>query len=190
MTIKPMTSPGLYRAASRQFRPWKNGGGQTADILSYPIGAGFDDFDWRISTAIVAHSGPFSMFPGVDRVLTVLEGGTLSLSMGGKDFRLDPSSLPLAFAADLPVYARIGTESILDFNVMVRRPFHATVRRCAFALSPPAAPDEIARLGLLLADAAGLNRLDLVDLRVLHPAIQNTLADAPVLEVVISTSKA
>ena len=60
-----------YPASARQFRPWKNGGGETAEIAVSPAGAGFDDFDWRISTAIVAQSGPFSGFPGVDRVLTL-----------------------------------------------------------------------------------------------------------------------
>lgn len=59
-----MTAPGIYRTADRVFRPWKNGGGETAEILAFPAGAGFDDFSWRISTAIVAASGPFSAFPG------------------------------------------------------------------------------------------------------------------------------
>src|SRR5690606_386633 len=78
-----------YPASARQFRPWKNGGGETAEIAVSPAGAGFDDFDWRISTAIVAQSGPFSGFPGVDRVLTVIEGGAMELTVAGEARHLD-----------------------------------------------------------------------------------------------------
>ncbi len=65
----------IWRRAERVFTPWKNGGGRTAEILAMPEGAGLDGFDWRISTAEVAQSGPFSLFAGLDRWLTVLEGG-------------------------------------------------------------------------------------------------------------------
>lgn len=65
----------IYLASDRHFSPWKNGGGETAEILCHPQGAGFGDFNWRISTARVASSGPFSTFEGIDRILTVLEGG-------------------------------------------------------------------------------------------------------------------
>jgi uncharacterized protein len=54
--------------------PWKNGGGETAEIAVFPEGATLDDFDWRISMATVSADGPFSLFPGVDRTLSVLEG--------------------------------------------------------------------------------------------------------------------
>ena len=40
-----MTASGLYRRADRVFRPWKNGGGETAEILVAPPGADFEDFD-------------------------------------------------------------------------------------------------------------------------------------------------
>ena len=49
--------------------PWKNGGGETAEIAVSPPGAALDDFDWRLSMARVETDGPFSAFPGIDRTL-------------------------------------------------------------------------------------------------------------------------
>lgn len=143
----------VYPLRGRIFRPWKNGGGETAEILVSPPGAGFDDFDWRISTAIVAGDGPFSAFPGIDRVLTVIEGGTMHLSLPDQVHQLNAISPPLAFAGDLPCQATITGGPILDFNVMVRRPLRAEVTRGPLPHLPPDKP--LAYLALLFA---GLRR--------------------------------
>lgn len=180
-----MTAPGVYRRADRAFRPWKNGGGETAEIVVSPAGADFDAFDWRISTAIVAASGPFSVFPGVDRVLTVLEGGAMVLSFGGGEHRLDATSDPFAFPGEMPVAARLEGGSLLDFNVMARRPLQATVTRGPLAPGGRSA-NERARLALLLEDRAGLARLDLVDLATAAPSLIGSLAGARTLDVRIS----
>jgi environmental stress-induced protein Ves len=55
-------------------QPWKNGGGQTRELVCQPAGASLQDFDWRISVATIAASGPFSSYPGVDRSITLLAG--------------------------------------------------------------------------------------------------------------------
>ncbi|MFN9927385.1 MAG: HutD family protein, partial [Phenylobacterium sp.] len=60
----------LLRAADRLAVPWKNGGGITRELAVWPPGASFDDFVWRVSMAEVHQDGPFSSFPGVDRILT------------------------------------------------------------------------------------------------------------------------
>ena len=164
---------GVYPAADRIFRPWKNGGGTTAEILCWPEDAGFDDFTLRLSTARVEGSGPFSVFPGVDRVLTVIEGGTLVLLMDGKDHPLT-AQMPFAFSGDAHCLARVSAP-LLDFNVMTRRPLRAQVT---------AGPlDKAARFALLLAPAAGLQRLDLVDLAAVSPALVAALTGAPVIAV-------
>jgi environmental stress-induced protein Ves len=106
-----MTATGIFRLSQRVFRPWKNGGGETAEIAVSPPGADFENFEWRISTAIVAASGPFSIFPGVDRVLTVLEGGTMVLTVGAHENRLDAASEPFFFPGDLPAAARLEGEA-------------------------------------------------------------------------------
>ncbi|WP_226341163.1 HutD/Ves family protein [Gemmobacter serpentinus] len=180
-----MTGPvrtGIYPRAARQFRPWKNGGGETAEIVVSPPDAGFDTFDWRISTAIVATDGPFSTFPGVDRVLTVIDGGAMRLEVAGRVHLLDPDSPPFAFAGDQPCAAALTAGPILDFNVMVRRPLRATVTRGPLAL--PVA-NETVQLALLLQSGGGLARLDLVDLRACGPAQLEELTGLDALRVEI-----
>jgi environmental stress-induced protein Ves len=180
-----MTATGIFKRSDRVFRPWKNGGGETAEIAVSPLGADFENFDWRISTAVVAASGPFSAFPGVDRVLTVLEGGAMVLSVGEEKRRLDAVCEPFSFPGDVPAAALLEGGRLLDFNVMVRRPLRADVLR------GPLAPgrrgvDEHVRLALLLEDRAGLARFDLVNLAAAAPSLVATLAGAQVLDVCIS----
>lgn len=55
--------------------PWKNGGGVSREIAIHPPGSalGKGDFLWRVSSARIEQNGPFSLFPGCKRVLTMLE---------------------------------------------------------------------------------------------------------------------
>lgn len=107
--------------------PWKNGGGETVEIIVSPEDAGFDTFDWRISMAHVATSGPFSSFPQIDRNLTVIAGEGMSLAFdGGETVRLDQHSAPLDFPGDVAVDGILIDGPIEDLNVMTRR---GTVRQ-------------------------------------------------------------
>ncbi|MCL4066157.1 HutD family protein [Pseudomonas sp. GX19020] len=160
---------GIYPAEGRSFRPWKNGGGQTAEIAISPLSAGSETFIWRVSTAWVASDGPFSEFPGIDRVLTVIEGGPMVLSSPQGDHRLDETSPPFAFSGETPVSARLIGPALLDFNVMCRRPLQAEVSKGALPV------DHDFDLALLLAPAGGLQRLDLVDFTQ-RPDLISTLA--------------
>ncbi len=102
--------------------PWKNGLGETTEIAVYPPHASLTHFDWRISMARVTASAPFSLFPDIDRTLTVLEGGGLSLSIdGGAPVRLDTASPPFSFAGDAVTDVLLEGDNLLDFNVMTRR---------------------------------------------------------------------
>jgi hypothetical protein len=98
--------PAIHPAAARVLRPWKNGG-ETAEILAAPDGADLGSFHWRLSTARVERSGPFSLFPAVDRVLAVIEGGALRLEVGGTVLRVDADSEAVAFPGDVPCEARL-----------------------------------------------------------------------------------
>lgn len=167
---------GIYRAADRIFLPWKNGGGTTAEILCWPEGAGFDDFTLRLSTARVDTSGPFSSFPGVDRILTVLDGGNITLDIGTARHHLQPLE-PFAFAGDEPCQAIID-RPVLDFNVMLRRPMAARVE--VGSVNPSA------RFAVLLEPVAGLHRLDLVDLTQAPADLCTRLINARVLSVTLS----
>ena len=111
----------LLRRADLHAQPWKNGGGVTWEITAHPAGAGLADFDWRISMAEVASDGPFSVFPGIDRTLTLLEGAGIVLDFAGAPVTLDPRAPPLSFPGEAPVTGRPIDGPIIDLNVMTRR---------------------------------------------------------------------
>lgn len=152
-----------HPAATRHFTAWKNGGGETAEIVCQPEGAGFDDFQWRISTARVATSGPFSVFPGVARSLTVLESGPMVLRIdGGPEIVATPDTGPIAFRGDVSCQADLIGPPVLDLNVMTRSPFGAEVR-CASAPLPAGLPAPEARYLFALSDLPmlAMHHLDL-----------------------------
>ncbi len=103
--------------------PWKNGGGATRELACWPPGAGMDAFDWRVSVASVAASGPFSAYPGVDRQIMLLAGDGFHLQApgGALEQRLDQPWQPLAFAGELAVQCRLLGGASTDFNLMLRR---------------------------------------------------------------------
>ncbi|MFL5785350.1 MAG: HutD family protein [Bacteriovoracaceae bacterium] len=95
-------------------RPWKNGRGSTLELLKNPADSG-DDFLFRLSQADLNESGPFSHFPGIDRILVVTEG---------KEIKLNDVKLPLwqafSFRGEEDIHAEI-TSPGKDFNLMLRR---------------------------------------------------------------------
>lgn len=111
----------LLRAGDRQATPWKNGGGVTREIAAFPPGADLDTFDWRVSMASVIAGGPFSIFPGVERVLSVLEGELILIFEGGPTLKLTAETDPAAFAGDIAVVAQTPSGAVTDLNVMARR---------------------------------------------------------------------
>ncbi|MFJ6754862.1 HutD family protein [Streptomyces sp. NPDC091273] len=111
----------LLRAADRGATPWKNGGGVTREIAARPEGAGTGDFAWRVSLAEVAADGPFSSFPGVDRILTLAEGAGMDLAVAGVRHLVDERFAPRDFAGDEPTDCRLLDGPVVNFNVMYRR---------------------------------------------------------------------
>lgn len=120
---EPQTPPASHLPASeRVSRPWKNGGGETADVVLAPAGAGLEDFDWRISVARVGESGAFSLFPGVDRIMAILSGQGLRLAVtGGEAVELTPDAEPYRFPGDVDTDALLLGGPVTDLNVMTRR---------------------------------------------------------------------
>ena len=96
----------------------------TAELALSPRGASFErgDFDWRISAASVVEDGPFSLFPGFERVLVVTRGAGLVLTHGAvaKPFELDPL-VPHRFDGGVETRARLLADKVEDFNVICRR---------------------------------------------------------------------
>jgi environmental stress-induced protein Ves len=111
----------ILRANDRIAVPWKNGGGTTSEVAAYPEGAGFDDFGWRISIARIDRGGPFSVFPGIDRKLAMLEGRVTLTIEGQNVIALSPESPPAIFPGDVPTSAELIQSPASDLNVMTRR---------------------------------------------------------------------
>lgn len=102
--------------------PWKNGGGHTLQLAIAPEGADLSSFEWRISSADVDSSGPFSLFAGFDRSLAVLEGNGLMLELDSLHATiLTPDNKPLAFRGEQQVHAALFDGPIRDLNVITRR---------------------------------------------------------------------
>lgn len=104
--------------------PWKNGKGTTLELSVHPprVVEGLSDFDWRLSIARVVEDGPFSRFPGIERVIMILEGEAMTLQCG-KDAEartLRPLE-PLAFSGDALTQAQLPQGPVQDFNLMVKR---------------------------------------------------------------------
>ncbi len=111
----------LIQYASLRPAPWKNGGGSTTEIAVSPAGAGFDEFDWRVSLATISQSGPFSSFPGIDRSLALVDGDGVLLDFGDERFVLSPSEPLIEFDGEAAVHATVTGGLTTDFNVMSRR---------------------------------------------------------------------
>ena len=111
----------LIQYASLMPAPWKNGGGSTTEIAVSPPGAGFDDFDWRVSLATITQDGPFSVFPGIDRTLALVDGDGVLLDFGDERVVLSPSEPLIEFAGEDTVHATVTGANTTDFNVMTRR---------------------------------------------------------------------
>jgi len=112
----------LIPYASLEPAPWKNGGGSTIEIAVFPTAAAFDEFDWRISLATIAHDGPFSVFRDIDRTLALVEGPGVSLDIDGDArFVLNEESPIVEFPGEARVIASMLGAPTTDFNVMTRR---------------------------------------------------------------------
>ena len=138
-----------FSRAALPVTPWKNGGGTTQEIASWPQGAGLDSFGWRVSIATIAAAGLFSVFAGVDRSITLLEGDGVRLFThdGRIDHRLDVPHRPFAFSGDEAIDCTLLGGASNDFNVMTRRgQWRADVRVLDHALAIEPAPH-----GVLLA---------------------------------------
>ena len=91
------------------------------------------DFLWRLSIAEVAASGDFSLFPGYDRTITLIEGAGMRLA-----FEEAPEKAilkrfePFDFSGDWHCRCSLAAGPVRDFNLMVdRRPRRGQDRSAA-----------------------------------------------------------
>lgn len=101
---------------------WRNGGGQTRELLAWP-----DATDWklRISRADIEADGPFSAFAGVQRWFVVLSGKGVVLHLPAADghtlnHTLRPGHAPLHFDGGLAPGCSLIDGATQDLNLMAR----------------------------------------------------------------------
>jgi hypothetical protein len=98
-------------------QPWRNGGGQTRELLTWPGGG---DWRLRISLADIRNDGPFSAFPGVTRWFTVVQGGGVVLRFGTRTETLGAGSAPLRFEGAAAPGCTLIDGPTRDLNLMLR----------------------------------------------------------------------
>ena len=100
---------------------WKNGGGITQDILMLPKCANHNDFDIRLSTALIVGDSQFSSFSEIDRTITVLAGPQLCLNFPEGDYVEIEKFGSASFDSDRTPSPSSPGEPIKVLNVMTRR---------------------------------------------------------------------
>jgi environmental stress-induced protein Ves len=127
----------IIRYAELKAHPWRNGGGVTREVARHPRASSAQTalqtavqnavqktaqdtaWDWRVSIAEVSKAGPFSAFTGMDRVLTVIDGELLLLSVDGAEHPLEKYR-PFRFSGDAASAGALPTGDIRDLNVITR----------------------------------------------------------------------
>ncbi|MDQ0620663.1 HutD/Ves family protein [Arthrobacter globiformis] len=121
----------IIRFADLKPQPWRNGGGVTRELASHRGGASSDvaasgatssddgAWDWRVSIADVTSAGEYSPFPGMERVLTVVEGELLLLAVDGTEHPLERYR-PFRFAGGADSSSALPTGDVRNLNVIAR----------------------------------------------------------------------
>lgn len=111
----------IIRFADIHPEPWRNGGGVTRELASHPKVASAQDgaWDWRVSIADVSKAGDFSTFPGMERVITIIDGELLLLTVDGEEHPLEKYR-PFRFSGEAASSATLPTGDIRDLNVIAR----------------------------------------------------------------------
>ncbi|MFN0301420.1 MAG: HutD family protein [Burkholderiales bacterium] len=108
----------VIRCAGVRPQPWRNGGGQTRELLVWPSA---NEWRVRISVADVDTDGPFSAYPDVERWFAVVAGAGVDLAIDGTMHHMNPSSPPLCFDGGANIDCRLLNGPTRDLNLMVGR---------------------------------------------------------------------
>ncbi|MDE3321904.1 HutD/Ves family protein [Acinetobacter nosocomialis] len=105
----------LIRADQYTKMLWKNGAGFTLEIAR---SQGEADFDWRISMADVTTSGPFSLFPNKQRIISVLDGQGIVLYVDELPAKTLNQGDIFAFHGESQVQSELVNGAIRDLNLI------------------------------------------------------------------------
>ncbi|NLM71315.1 MAG: HutD family protein [Synergistaceae bacterium] len=103
--------------------PWKNGGGVTHEVFIHPEGSSLEKggFQWRLSSANISEAGQFSLFPGYDRVIFLLSGKGMNISVDGSTVSLLSHFDSLRFHGERETSCSLVEGPVTDFNIFCRR---------------------------------------------------------------------
>ena len=107
----------LLSESDFKIMPWKNGGGTTCELFRLCDPDNPENFLFRLSRAQVESSGPFSMFPGIDRTLLLLEGNGFRLNQKPLHQRMSQ----ISFTGEEAIHCELIGGPCTDFNVLVKR---------------------------------------------------------------------
>lgn len=105
----------LIRADQYTKMLWKNGAGFTLEIAR---SQGEADFEWRISMADVTTSGPFSLFPNKQRIISVLDGQGMVLHVDDLPAKTLNQCDIFAFHGESQVQSELVDGAIRDLNLI------------------------------------------------------------------------
>ena len=108
----------LIAAADVPAQAWRNGGGQTRELLAWPSG---DAWQVRVSRADIDRDGPFSAFPQVERWFAVLQGHGVVLQFAEGERTLGTRDAALRFDGAAAPGCRLVDGPTQDLNLMLRR---------------------------------------------------------------------
>ncbi|MCA1299190.1 HutD/Ves family protein [Stappia indica] len=113
-----MTDAPLRIILAEALRPvaWVNGGGITREIAADSDAEGVL---WRLSLADVDREGPFSEFPAMSRILTVVAGDGMTLEAPQETLQARPLE-PVAFSGTRPIMGRLPNGPVHNFNLIFR----------------------------------------------------------------------
>src|SRR5580704_18524258 len=111
----------LRRRSDYLSMPWRNGAGVTLEIArDSPSNV---EFQWRLSMATLSASGPFSMYPGYRRSVTLVGGDGFRLDIDHqRSAVLDAVGATSFFPGEVATTCTLLGGECRDLSLMVREP--------------------------------------------------------------------
>ena len=108
----------IQRVDEHSAMPWANGLGTSYEVASDRNVDGV--WTWRVAIAPIVLDGPFSVMPGVDRELVVIEGNGMVLNVDDESVKCMPGQV-VRFSGDSVTIARLVDGPTVDLGLMTVR---------------------------------------------------------------------
>jgi environmental stress-induced protein Ves len=87
---------------------------------------GANDFSWRFAKARIDNSVPFSIYPSMDRIFMMPDGGGMDLEFeNGSVLQVHEKWVPHQFSCDIPLFCKLRSGPSLDLNFLIDRKKHS-----------------------------------------------------------------